>query len=266
MKKILVCSDLHLDVNEFALGMNMETEVEQFVKRKQPDVVLIAGDVSDHYEDTMYFVDKLTENTSIPFYFIPGNHDVWSTKEKGSFKNLEILKKHPLCLLEKELKINEYHIIGEFGWYDYSFGENKHVFGDFEKNRNTYWDGSVTRLHKNDRAFFQEQYKRIHKKLQKHQHDPMIVLQHFVPFQEFLTKRDEKWNYCNAYMGSKRLGELFASYKNIEYIIFGHTHQRWGEKIIKGKKVLCNPLGYVKEWETKNPQEELEKASYMIHI
>lgn len=82
--KICICSDLHIDFNGKKLGIAFDEEFITFVKKKEADCILIAGDISNTVQVTLNFIDHVQKSTGIPVYFIPGNHDIWADGEGGS--------------------------------------------------------------------------------------------------------------------------------------------------------------------------------------
>ncbi len=52
----------------------------EIVKYKKLDILLIAGDISNHYQLTHQFITQLTKQLDIPVKFVPGNHDLWEVE------------------------------------------------------------------------------------------------------------------------------------------------------------------------------------------
>lgn len=75
---------------------------------------------------------------------------------------------------------------------------------------------------------------------------------HFVPKEEFIvhhTGKYTRWNHLNAFLGSKEFGETLSGFSNIEQVVFGHTHRRFGEQRIDDVLYHCRPFGYYFEWQ-----------------
>jgi Icc-related predicted phosphoesterase len=71
--------------------------------------------------------------------------------------------------------------------------------------------------------------------------DNIIVLTHHIGFEEMLIRKEknDRWNFCNAFMGSKWLGEMLLKHEKVKYHICGHTHTK---KLVKKEHITCvNP-------------------------
>lgn len=79
----------------------LEYTVQELVNRTQPDLITITGDVAwaEHYASYENLANLL-DSTSIPWAPVWGNHDHQGGVE-SLLKAAELLKKHPLCLLEE---------------------------------------------------------------------------------------------------------------------------------------------------------------------
>ena len=60
--KIGMISDLHIDVNEKALkeGETVDALLTELIHTKKLDLLLIAGDISNHYLRSQHFLEDLT--------------------------------------------------------------------------------------------------------------------------------------------------------------------------------------------------------------
>lgn len=101
---ILNLSDPQMGDNEWETGHPnrdiIEYTVNELVARVKPDLITITGDVAwaEHY--TSYeCLAKLLDSTGIPWAPVWGNHDHQCGTEP-LLKAAELLKRHPLCLLE----------------------------------------------------------------------------------------------------------------------------------------------------------------------
>ncbi|MEH6939799.1 metallophosphoesterase [Bacillus sp. JJ664] len=268
--KICICSDLHIDFNEKKLGIAFDEEFITFVKKKKPDCVLIAGDISNTVQVTLNFIDLVQKATGIPIYFIPGNHDVWADGVGESTLAIEELEKHPSCLIHHSIELsNNVVIVGDSGWYDYSFiDEMKLSEEDIKGFKDTNWDGRYTYLKTSDKEYLKECLNRIEDKLKQYESKQVILVNHFIPREEFLIwKSDRFWNLCNAYMGSKKIGELIKRYENVSHCIFGHTHKRFGSVKKDNCMYICTPLGYYGiEFFDQDLQVCLEESCVILEV
>lgn len=266
--KILVLSDLHLDVNQKGSVLDLVEMTILFIRRKRADVVLIAGDLMGEAGKTLQTIERIENETGIPVWFVPGNHDLWSSKE-NTWKLYDRFKNHPSSLLEQPRMIGEkYVVIGESGWYDYGFKPDYVSRGEVEKHKKKVWnDSQYTHWGMKDEEVVDIFLARIREQLDRFRDKKVIFVNHFIPFEEYVVVKGVKsWDICNSFMGSPRLGELLDTYSNIEHIIFGHTHKRFGSSERNGVNVICNPLGYLHEWKTDEFLKELDSCSTLLSI
>lgn len=98
----------------------------EIVKYKKLDILLIAGDISNHYQLTHQFITQLTKQLDIPVKFVPGNHDLWEVESMTTQDIWNNYKSMSQCLVGKPFIVNEeWAIIGHTGWYDYSFAAQR---------------------------------------------------------------------------------------------------------------------------------------------
>lgn len=268
--KLLIMSDLHLDKNSMYSGRNLLPELIDKIKTKNPDIILIAGDLSNFAEDSLKIIRVIEHNTGVKVLFIPGNHDMWVDTHESSDKVYNDFKEDASSIIDKPYALNdEYVVIGDMGWYDYSLAPATIPYYTMRSRKKSLWvDAKYVRFNLKDEEVYDKIHNSLKKQLDAHKDKKVIFMNHFVPYADFVvTKSDDaEWNLCNGFMGSSRLGELLDSYSNIEYVIFGHTHERYGTVDYRGKKMICNPLGYMGEWKTPEYGEELEDSFTLITI
>ncbi len=85
--KICFMCDLHLPFDKDALQYDVLKWAISDVKKKQPDLIAYAGDVTCDGNEEVYdaFVKSMTD-TEIPFFYIPGNSDLRCSESKESIK------------------------------------------------------------------------------------------------------------------------------------------------------------------------------------
>lgn len=270
--KVLLMSDLHIDVCKKITGRSIFPSLVNHVKNHQPDLLVIAGDLTGSAFDTLHYIHLLQERTGVQVKFVPGNHDIWTrpTKKDASMHAYQSLKEDPSSLLDNPFVTDKYAIIGGMGWYDYSFVSDmvtdQQEIVSFKK---IHWnDAKFANWGMDDVSLCRQERDALEMQLNSYQNKKIIMVTHTVPYKDFTIykPRDPIWNMCNAFMGSQQLGELFDRYSNIEYITFGHTHHRFGEVSFGDKTIICKPFGYPNEWKTNDVEAELEDASTILHI
>lgn len=265
---ILFLSDLHLDNNKHYLKKDLLAPLIAYLNKQKPDLLVLTGDVTGDAKGTIQVLDKLTNETGIPIKFVPGNHDIY-TDDASSWDGYALLKDHPTSLLGKPLELpNGYVLIGGMSWYDYTFKPSFMNIEEVMMHKANLWNDAVyAKWGMTDTEVYEQQHQAIQEQLEKYQDKKIIFTNHFIPYVDFITfTNDLAWNTCNSFMGSERLGKLLDTYANVEYVVFGHTHERYGKVEFGDKTVICNPLGYVGEWNTKNIAKELEAIGVMITI
>lgn len=260
-------SDLHIDVNSEITRTNVLDDICNWLKSKEYDVLVIAGDLTNDATRSIKHIDIIEEFTGKPIYFVAGNHDTWANK--SSWESQNTLVNHHSSLICSPKQVGNHVIIGDMGWYDYSFGDShipKHVFKDKKKK---YWtDAFYSVWNMEDETLLNLILDDIKSQLDHYKDKPVVFVNHFIPYKQFLTYKphDSNWNFCNAYMGSEKIGELIDQYDNVEYVVFGHTHRRYGMVDFRDKKIICNPLGYYGEWSNDNVYDQFEEASIIIDL
>jgi putative phosphoesterase len=270
--KLLYLSDLHLDINSHIKNEILLPKLISFLNKKEYDRLLIGGDISASPTKTADILHTVFENTKKPISFIPGNHDIYVLphEEHTSWDSYDLLKENKHSLIDNPVEIGDYVLIGDLGWYDYSFGPSSYSEFQFASQKSRHnKDSKFARFGMKDPDILEMMIGKFKDLLDQYQDKKIILLNHFIPFKEYISYTSEdSWNFSNAYMGSSKLGDMFLQYENIEYVLFGHTHFRHGVKELYNKKIICNPLGYVGEWSNidNELEEELEKCAITITL
>lgn len=267
--KIGTLSDLHIDRNEWEMESD-ETTIKilaDIIKTKAIDLLLIAGDISNHYLESHDFINGLAELSQIPIKFVPGNHDYWAkdhdlsdTHQIHSFFN-----KQEYSLVGNPYEINdEWVVVGTPGWYDYGYGNHeKYSEEQFEKKK--YGFASWNDLHfvnwnQSDRDVSQDMLTQLYKDLETVQDKKIILMTHIATHKDFVVPLPHRiYNYANAFLGAKAYETVYEDFKSIKYSIMGHVHFR---KVIKdSERTYISPcLGSSKHWTDKRLRNQLEKS------
>lgn len=233
--------------------------------------MLIAGDLANNYEvvlETLYEIERLSRAKCL---FVPGNHDIWTLKhqDKSSWEIYQALQTFSGNLTREPFHLNEeWVVIGEMGWYDYSFGSSRFTvqeFDEMEHNEMLWQDKFFAQWGRPTREVCQYFYHKMQRQLDEFADKKIITLTHVVPHPDFIVQStQEMWQYFNAFLGSKAYGELFLHYP-VKYAVFGHVHYR--QRRVYGETTfICNSLGYNREWYQEDPAEEVARAFVTIEI
>lgn len=265
-------SDLHVDRNFEAPTIEYLKELLQIINEQKLEMLIIGGDISNHYSTTIWFVEELQKQAEIPVYFIPGNHDFWEEQEatKDTPGIYQLYKDHPQSLIENPLKINEsYTLIGHPGWYNHAiYDQKKFTPDEIERGkfRWTYWQDKL-RLDwgMEDQEVSQKFSKIIKQDLEKVTTENIILQTHIVTIPEYTMPMPHRvFDFFNAYIATDDLKNIYKEYP-ITHQIMGHVHFR--EKIFKEQtQFITNSLGYRREWRGKDLYKELQKSLFVLNL
>lgn len=276
MVKITFSSDNHFDVNRVD-PLTVIDQQAQFLRAQHVDYYLNTGDTFNNFQQTLQYFEKLQQLVSqMHVYFVAGNHDM----RRGVTYDELNQDLSPLYLNHKMIAIphTKQVIIGNNGWYDYSFADQflmkKHV--SFQRWKDALWfDGMIVQP-VSDQARMQAELTILRQQLQqvRRQHQQAIIVTHFVPHQNFMIYGYDKpqWDMINAYLGSRHLEELLNEYHDVVKIVaFGHLHLRDPLQIIDNIIYVHRPLGYhrsrrLNEWQSSDFMTEWRNTLTMITL
>src|SRR5690625_4252394 len=142
-------SDLHVDRNfEVSITQYLKILLQTITEQKL-EMLVIGGDISNHYSTTIRFVEELQKQAEIPVYFITGNHDFWEEQDatKDTRGIYQVYKEHPQSLIEDHLQlIEKYTLIGHLGWNNHAVYDQEQFTPDEVergKFRWTYWQDKL---------------------------------------------------------------------------------------------------------------------------
>jgi putative phosphoesterase len=224
MVKIAASSDNHLDINRVDVDQVIQAQV-QVLTELHIDYYLIVGDVSNRFNRTLNYVDKL--KAALPatqVYFIAGNHDMSHDISESELETLQ----HPNYLHNQyvDLVDTDWRVIGLNGWYDYGFAPalSEKEAADFHFGR--FYDRSIDQT-ESDPQRFQRAYEQLKQQLMAgyQAHKQMLVMTHFVPISDDLLPNTTKpRELVNAMLGSPRTGALLEQVPGVRHVVFGHAH------------------------------------------
>ena len=81
--KLGFISDIHIDRGKSQQETDFLHTLSAYINDQALDEVFIGGDISNHYDKTIAFVEKLQAHSGAKIYFIPGNHDYWESRPKN---------------------------------------------------------------------------------------------------------------------------------------------------------------------------------------
>jgi len=269
--KIGILSDLHIDLEDSDPVKILQGFVEA-VEENKVDVVIIAGDVANDYKISLDFLQDLENTAGVRCLFVPGNHDIWNEAhpDKTAWDIYHALEKFPGNLARGPVALtDQWMVIGDLGWYDYSFGSREYTAAEFDRMQidDRLWQDKVKAVWgRSTLAIHRYFYTKLEKQLAAHKNKNIILVTHVLPLLEFTVQPpNHMWNYLNAFLGSRQYGELALKYA-AAYSISGHVHYR---RQIKHENTIfiCNCLNYSSQWvDNDDPVVEVKRAFKTIEI
>lgn len=267
--RIGTISDLHIDRNNTFLnkGETFEKSLSTLIKEKSVDLLLIAGDVSNHYLETDAFLKKTSDLSGVPILFVPGNHDYWA-KNHGLTDTHEVdayFRKQAYSLINKPYIINDkWAVVGTPGWYDYGYGNQKiYTTEKFEKKQYSFatWnDKHYVDWGMSDQEVSEKMLRQVSEDLKSVGKRNVIFMTHVATHPEFVIPLPHRvYNYANAFLGAKSYEQLYDEFPTILYSIMGHVHLR---KVVQDENrtyaTAC--LGNFRHWKNKEIDKQLSKT------
>lgn len=273
--KLGFISDIHIDRGKTQDKSDFLQTLSTYINDKEIDEVFIGGDISNHYETTIDFVEKLQAHSSAKIYFIPGNHDYWEAKheKKHTLTIHDTFKSHPQSMLNKGIMVgNDTAIIGHTGWYNHayhdpSFTEDKletgrHKLVTWQDKVRLDWQATDKEVSK---QFAKEAKETLDQVIEMHQPKNIVLFTHVITIPEFTIPMPHRvFDFFNAYIATDDFLPLYQSYP-ITTSIMGHVHIR--HAIQKGDQhFISNSLAYEREWRNNDIYREIDHAMYIMDV
>lgn len=271
--RIGTLSDLHIDRNDEYSGLNAERTLADLVKEREIDYLLIAGDISNHYEKTHAFIKKVEQLSQVPVFFVPGNHDYWARDhdETDTCKLNAFFNEQTYSLVDKPVLIGEnWAVVGTPGWYDYGYGNSQKYDNEaFEKKQYGFasWnDRHYVDWGKSDQQISQDMLTQLKQDLKSVGNRQIILMTHVATHPQFVIPLPHRiYNYANAFLGAKSYEQVYTDFPNIKYSIMGHVHFR---KVVRDKErtYITACVGNHKHWKIKDFKTQLDKSLVTFDI
>lgn len=260
-------SDIHLDVNkQYPIVELLAEEIE----RRKVQGIILAGDISNGPKASIAWLQKMRNRFSVPMWFVPGNHDMWDVEGKfrDSWEIYHIYEKEEGCLCNHPVAIGERLLIGNIGWYDYSFGDASYTIADFQKKKHQsrVWQDSIyIRWKKDDQDMAEIMRTELEQLIATNKGKQILSVTHMLGIPEFkVPVKREGWDYFNAFLGNQMLGNMYEK-AGISGAVMGHVHYR--KRLLKNNvDYVCACLNYHTEWSTEDPKKEVSQALQEIEL
>lgn len=285
--RIAYTSDLHVDISQ--RNWELVPYLAEVVKIVDPDVFVVAGDVSPEIGDLEYALDCFANLRSLKL-FVPGNQDVWvlsedmqgmghDSYEKYYFYLPDACRRNNFIPLWMEPTVHKgVGFVGSIGWYNLdpgtgavrSFPREHHYLLDSIWNDmrwacwadiSTIAEGSPTPVKRPDSEVAREFNLRLDQDIEAFARDAgireIVVVTHYPPFPEMSL---EGVPFC----GSGELGDILAAHRKVTVSISGHIHDR-RDIVVGGVRAVRCPVGYLRR-EQRRYQELVRECLEVIHI
>ena len=273
--RIGILSDLHVDQNNAGLQTTVQDALVQVARERESDLLIVAGDISSDYGQTLDVLREIEAKAGVPCLFVPGNHDLWNIRhpDMDAWTIYEALQRYEHNLSAAPYVIDdEWVVIGDAGWYDFSFGDaefQEEEFLDMRRGKRLWKDKTYVKWNQPPpevSRFFRD---KIKKQLEQYKDRNIILVTHVVPDDRFTVPAAYKdWSYFNAFLGSRSYGDLIREYEgSIRCAVFGHAHFRKQESL-GDTELICNCLGNRREWRhsADKAYEEVRRAFATVVI
>ena len=263
--KAVILSDIHVDINR---DYPVAKELARFAKEQNAQLVIIAGDVSESQQETLNTLDRVEQDSGARVLFVPGNHDLWGPEEDPDqvARIYEGYCRDAHCLCGRDVVLGDQVILGDVGWYDYSFGSGRYSLEEFEEMSlagRTWQDHFRNAWTRDNLGRNQWMLSRLETRMAAYPDKELVMVTHMVPIKEFTVPQEMgNWSYFNAFLGSRKLGELFTRYP-VKTAVCGHVHYRKSLQK-EGIAWLCRCLNYHTEWRPQDGEtveEQIRNAA-----
>ena len=243
MTRILVATDIHMPSPYLATML-------EGIKQVKPDALIISGDLS--VDGKLGDIEKLfiklkKANQKMRVITVLGNHDLWiHERDIDSISKIErinkLSEKYNVELLDtiNRVELGDYDVVGNVGWYDYSFApgytdfdyENCNPYGfskEYIKSNCIYlntmrgcscpsWHNDCIYTKLESRSFAKINKEKIEGNMRGRR---TIIVTHHASLKDFMKEH----SFFNAYDGQDLSNIIFNSNKKIVYYIYGHLHE-----------------------------------------
>ncbi len=285
--RIAYTSDLHVDISQ--RNWELVPYLAEVLKIIDPDVFVIAGDVSPELGDLEYALDCFAKLQCLKL-FVPGNQDIWVLSEEMQEKGHDSYEKYYFYLPEvcrrngfiplwmEPVTCGGVGFVGSIGWYDHTvsgadsaaFPRESHYLLDNVWNdmRWACWsdismmmEGKLWPARRPDTEVAREFNLRLDQDIEAFCRDPfvseVVVVTHYPPFTALSLEGV-------PFPGSRDTAGILFSHEKVIISISGHIHDKRDLLVRDIRAVRC-PVGYLK-WEQRKYQDMVKDCLEVIHL
>ena len=234
--KLIITADLHFGSRE--AGNASVREIASEIAQSDADALVLAGDNAAVDPELFQECFSCFDGFNGRKFTLCGNHDLWTRDgdslqiyregfpEMAQAGDFEYLEGQPATF-------GNVGLVGTAGWYDYSFRDESIDIDDRYYEQKSHpklakWnDGAFVKLGMSDPEFNELVLNRLEQSIESiyDQVEVVVAVTHLIAFDCMLIQKPERaWRFCNAFRGSRSLGNLLLKYPKIRYHFCGHTH------------------------------------------
>lgn len=285
--RIAFTSDLHVDISQ--RNWELVPYMSEVLKIIDPDIFVIAGDISPELGDLEYCLDCFA-NLRCHKLFVPGNQDIWvlsdemqrqghDSYEKYYFYLPELCRRNGFVPLWMEPFIyGGVGFIGNICWHDHvgTGGDKGEVAKSFRYLLDSVWndmrwacwsdismmaEGNSLPKRRPDYEVAREFNLRLDQDLENFARDEsineVVVITHYPPFSELSI-------VGLPFPGSRDTEAILFSHPKVSVSISGHIHDR-RDVLVRGIRALRCSVGYITREHGKY-QDVVKNCLEVIHL
>jgi len=285
--RIAYTSDLHVDISQ--RNWELIPYLAEILKMIDPDVFIIAGDVSPEIGDLEYTLECFA-GLQCPKLFVPGNQDIWVLSEEMQEGGHDSYEKYYFYLPDacrhnqfvplwmEPMIVGGVGFVGSIGWYDHAgpsavpsaFSRAHHYLLDSVWNdmRWACWsdismmmEGTLWPVRRPDVEVAREFNLRLDQDIDGFEREPLVseivVVTHYPPFSELSVEGA-------PFPGSRDTSGILFAHDKVTVSISGHIHDKRDLLVRDIRAVRC-PVGYL-GGEQRKYQDMVKDCLEIIHL
>ncbi|MEJ5185691.1 MAG: metallophosphoesterase [Candidatus Geothermincolales bacterium] len=293
--RIAFCSDLHVDISKN--NWELVPHLAEVLKIVEPDVFILAGDISPELGDIEYTLDMFSLLRCHKL-FVPGNQDIWVLSEEMQEQGHDSYEKYYFFLPDvcrrngfvplwmEPFRLGPVGFAGSIGWYEALPGlaGQEELAEDEEAARllDSAWSDmrwacwcdistlgreGLGPLRRTNEEVAREFNLRLDQDIEELERDPniceVVVVTHFPPFPPMGCWVGERGDRL-VFPGSQEMGSMLLSHRKVVLSISGHVHER-GDIMVSGVRAVRSPVGYLGE-DHRKPQAVVEEKLEIVQL
>jgi Icc-related predicted phosphoesterase len=235
--RVAATCDLHYDLLTSARERQGFEDLLAALAAERPDVLVLAGDVVGLGWNKLGECLKRFSQVSPTRLLVFGNHEHWCA-DRRSLSHLNQLR-DVIIPSGFHLLDSAPFVTGQIGfagnslWYDYSLarrppGQGNDYAGKIYQGRLAWNDAQFVALGMSDGHYAGELLSRLERDIDMlaGKTEKIVAVTHHLGFLDLLPPLadDPGVSFCDAYMGTRRLGELLLSRPKVKVHVCGHSH------------------------------------------